>query len=226
MRSSLYNVININDMSLNEMIDNILLIARNSNITESEHLSRVQIEKWIISYRAMLIKQDIDKGRDVNELYITTIEPIHLDILETSPGKFVYVGDKELPKLIDFNYRPGVIAVRDMYGNLIQLGNYTKAKLQKFRKATCKDYIAWVKNNKIYVEGDSNQIEYISVDVIAEDPTELKACFNPNDDFPIPGAMIPIITQMIIDRELRVQLAMPSDTTNDTQDNTQNRYSK
>ena len=113
-----------------------------------------------------------------------------------------------------------------MYGNLIQLGNYTKAKLQKFRKATCKDYIAWVKNNKIYVEGDSNQIEYISVDVIAEDPTELKACFNPNDDFPIPGAMIPIITQMIIDRELRVQLAMPSDTTNDTQDNTQNRYSK
>lgn len=226
MRSSLYNVININDMSLNEMIDNILLIARNSNITESEHLSRVQVEKWIISYRAMLIKQDIDKGRDVNELYITTIEPIHLDRLETSPGKFVYVGDKELPKLIDFNYRPGVIAVRDMYGNLIQLGNYTKAKLQKFRKATCKDYIAWVKNNKIYVEGDSNQIEYISVDVIAEDPTELKACFNPNDDFPIPGAMIPIITQMIIDRELRVQLAMPSDTTNDTQDNTQNRYSK
>nr|DAJ17988.1 MAG TPA: Structural protein [Podoviridae sp. ctY3D12]DAN87393.1 MAG TPA: Structural protein [Caudoviricetes sp.] len=43
-------------MSLNELIDNILLIARNSNITESEHLSRIQIEKWIIAYRAMLIK--------------------------------------------------------------------------------------------------------------------------------------------------------------------------
>ncbi len=61
-------------MTLNQLIDNILLIARNNNIAESEHLSRAQIEKWIIGYRAMLIKQDIDKGRDINELYLTTIE--------------------------------------------------------------------------------------------------------------------------------------------------------
>lgn len=211
-------------MTLNEMVDNVLLIARNNNIAESEHLSRAQIEKWILSYRAMLIKQDIDKGRDVNELYLTTIEPIHLDREENSPGHFTYVGDKELPKLIDFNFRPGVIAVRDMFGNIIQLGSHTKAKLQKYRKATCKDYIAWVKNNKVYVEGDSNQLDYISVDVIAEDPTELNACFDPDSDFPIPAAMIPTITQMIMERELRIMLAMPSDDTNNAHDDTQNRY--
>jgi hypothetical protein len=116
-----YNVIKkiLYNMTLNEMVDNVLLIARNNNIAESEHLSRAQIEKWILSYRAMLIKQDIDKGRDVNELYLTTIEPIHLDREENSPGHFTYVGDKELPKLIDFNFRPGVIAVRDMFGNII-----------------------------------------------------------------------------------------------------------
>lgn len=213
-------------MSLNQLVDNILLIARNSNITESEHLSRIQIEKWIIAYRAMLIKQDIDKDRDINDMYITTIEPIHLDVVETVPGKIVYVGDRELPKLIDFNYRTGLINVRDMYGNLIQVGNYTKAKLQKYRRATCKDYIAWLKNNKIYVEGDENELEYISVDVIAEDPTELVDCFDPNADFPIPEAMIPRITSLILERELRALVVMPSDTTNNSQDNTQNIYSK
>lgn len=213
-------------MTLNQLIDNILLIARNSNISESEHLSRIQIEKWIIAYRAMLIKQDIDKDRDINDMYITTIEPIHLDVVETVPGKIVYVGDRELPKLIDFNYRTGLINVRDMYGNLIQVGNYTKAKLQKYRKATCKDYIAWLKNNKIYVEGDENELEYISVDVIAEDPTELVDCFDPNADFPIPEAMIPRITSLILERELRALVVMPSDTTNNSQDNTQNIYSK
>lgn len=211
-------------MTLNQLIDNVLLIARNNNIAESEHLSRAQIEKWILSYRAMLIKQDIDKDRDINELYLTTIEPIHLEKQETVPGYFTYVGDEELPKLIDFNYRPGVVAVRDMFGNIIQIGNKTKAKLQKYRKATCKDYIAWVKGNKIYVEGDDNQLEYISVDVIAEDPTETKACFDPDKEFPIPAAMIPTITQMIMERELRIMLAMPSDDTNNAQDNTQNRY--
>lgn len=212
-------------MTLNQLVDNILLIARNNNIAESEHLSRIQIEKWIIGYRAMLIKQDIDKGRDINELYLTTIEPIHLDREETVPGYFTYVGDKELPKLIDFNYRPGVINVRDMFGNIIQIGSRTKAKLQKYRKATCKDYIAWVKNNRIYVDGDSNQLEYISVDVIAEDPTELNACFDPDNEFPIPSAMIPTITQMILERELRFMITMPSDDTNDAHDDTQNRAS-
>ncbi|QWM90926.2 hypothetical protein [uncultured phage cr150_1] len=212
-------------MTLNQLVDNILLIARNNNIAESEHLSRIQIEKWIIGYRAMLIKQDIDKGRDINELYLTTIEPIHLDREETVPGYFTYVGDKELPKLIDFNYRPGVINVRDMFGNIIQIGSRTKAKLQKYRKATCKDYIAWVKNNRIYVDGDSNQLEYISVDVIAEDPTELNACFDPDNEFPIPSAMIPTITQMILERELRFMITMPSDDTNDAHDDTQNRVS-
>lgn len=212
-------------MTLNQLIDNVLLIARNNNIAESEHLSRAQIEKWILYYRAMLIKQDIDKNRDINDLYVTTIEPIHLEKQEKVPGYFTYVGDEELPKLIDFNFRPGVVAVRDMFGNIIQIGNKTKAKLQKYRKATCKDYIAWVKGNKIYVEGDDNQLEYISVDVIAEDPTEIKSCFDPDKEFPIPAAMIPTITQMILEKELRVMLAMPSDDINNAQDNTQNRYS-
>lgn len=212
-------------MSLNQLIDNILQIARNNNIAESEHLSRHQIELWIAYYRAYLIKQWIDKDREIDEMFIQTIEPIHLDKIETSPGKFKYVGDQELPKLIAFNKRSGVVAVKDMYGNLIQLGNYTKAKLQKYRKATCADYIAWVKGNKIYVEGDSNQLEYISVDVIAENPGDLKQCFNPDDEYPIPGSMIPTIVQLILTNELRIMTAMPSDVTNNSEDNTQNRIS-
>ncbi len=213
-------------MSLNNLIDNILLIARNSNITESEHLSRHQIEMWIKSYRAMLIKQAIDKGYDIDEAYKTTLGPIHLDREETVPGKFIYVGDRELPTLIGFKNRPGVVAIRDMFGNLIQLGSYTKAKLQRYRKATCKDYIAWVRGNKVYVEGDSNQLEYIEVDVIAEDPTEEKACYNPDSDYPIPASMIPTITQMILEKELKILVTQPSDVTNDSKDDTQNRYSK
>ena len=213
-------------MTLNQLVDNILLIARNNNIAESEHLSRAQIEKWIIGYRAMLIKQDIDKDRDINDMYLTTIEPIHLDREETVPGYFTYVGDKELPKLIDFNYRPGVINVRDMFGNIIQIGSRTKAKLQKYRKATCKDYIAWVKGSKIYVEGDSNQLEYISIDCILEDPVNDIPCYNPDDEYPVPAAMVPTIVQMILEKELRVLVTQPSDVTNDSKDDTQNIYSK
>lgn len=215
-------------MTLNEITDNIIQIARNNNVSESEHLSRYQVQLWINYYRALLIKQWIDKERilgDIDEMFVQTIEPIHLDKIETVPGKIVYVGDRELPKLIKFNKRVGVVAVKDMYGNLIQLGSQTKSKLQRYRKATCGDYIAWVKGNKIYVEGDSDRLEYISVDVIAENPTELIDCWTPDDEYPIPAAMIPTIIQMILERELHVMVAMPSDVTNNSQDNTQNRFS-
>lgn len=215
-------------MTLSNLIDNIIQIARNNNVAESEHLSRHQIELWINYYRAMLIKQWIDKERilgDIDEMFIQTIEPIHLDKVETVPGKIVYVGDKELPKLIKFNKRVGVVAVKDMYGNLIQLGSQTKSKLQRYRKATCGDYIAWVKGNKVYIEGDSDRLEYISVDVIAENPTELVDCWTPDDEYPIPASMIPTIISMILERELHVMVAMPSDVTNNSQDNTQNRFS-
>ena len=216
-------------MSLNNLIDNVLQIARNNNVAESEHLSRRQIELWIHYYRAYLIKQWIERAKvleELDEMFMQTIEPIHLDKVETVPGKIVYVGDKELPRLITFKRRVGVVAVRDMYGNLIQLGSYTKAKYQKYRKATCGDYIAWVKGNKIYVEGDSNKLEYISVDVIAEDPSDLKNCWSPDDEYPIPAAMIPTMIQLILERELNVIVSRPSDETNDSRDDNQNIASK
>lgn len=211
-------------MTLNELVQDVLLEARNNQITESEKLSRHQIEIWIKSYRAMLIKQDIDKGRTVNPLYTQTIK-MHLDKVEEETGHLEYIGDKELPTLIDFNFRPGVVSVKDMFGNLIQIGSETKMKLQRYRKYTCKDYIAYVKGNRIYVEGDANQLEYIEVEIIAEDPTDLKLCYNPEtDEYPLPAAMWGTIKDTIFAKDFRTMSMQPSDTTNDSKDDLQNVY--
>lgn len=209
-------------MTTNELIDNVLQIARNNNVGESEKLSRYQIQLWLMYYRAMLIKQDIDKGRDVKSIYVSTIEPIHLDVVENTGGQIRHVGSKELPKLVEFNNRSGVVAVRDMWGNLIQLGSHTRSNYQKYAKYACKDYIAYTKNNKIYVEGGNDDLEWISVDVIAEDPTAVP-CFNPDSEFPAPASMVPTIIQLIMERELRIMTAMPSDVTNNSADDNQNK---
>lgn len=210
-------------MTLNELISDVLLEARNSNIAESEKLSRRQIELWIKTYRAFLIKQDLDKDRTINPLYTQTIR-MHISKVEEDPEHFEYVGDDKLPKLIDFNYRPGVVSVKDSHGNLIQIGSETKMKFQKYRKYTCNDYIAYVKGDEIYVESRNNLIEYIDVEVIAEDPTETIMCYDPNEDeYPIPGAMWATIKQLIFTRDIPTMIQMPSDATNDSNDDTQNR---
>lgn len=210
-------------MTLNELISDVLLEARNSNIAESEKLSRRQIELWIKTYRAFLIKQDLDKDRTINPLYTQTIR-MHISKVEEDPEHFEYVGDDKLPKLIDFNYRPGVVSVKDSHGNLIQVGSETKMKFQKYRKYTCNDYIAYVKDDYIYVESRNNLIEYIDIQLIAEDPTEIIMCYDPNEDeYPIPGAMWATIKQLIFTRDIPTMIQMPSDTTNDSNDDTQNR---
>lgn len=209
-------------MSLNNIIDDILLIVRNNNLSESEHLSRIQIEMWIAQYRSILIRQDLDKGRDINPMYIQTMPCIHLDKVDTVAGKIEYKSNIELPKLIDFHFRTGLVYVKDMYGNLIQLGHETKMKYQRYRKYTCGDYIAYIKNNRLYIEGSDNQLEWVEIGIIAENPADLNECFDPDSEYPVPAHMIPIIKDMIFSKELNIMHQMPSDETNNSRDDMQN----
>lgn len=212
--------------TLNTIIDDILLELRNSSISESEHISRIQIEQWIHNYRAILIKQDIDKGRDINPMYIQNIKCVRLDRIENIPGHIEYISDITLPKLIDFHFRTGLAYVKDMYGNLIQIGSETKMKYQKYRKYTCGDYIAYIKDNKLFVEapGDDNQLQFVEIGVIAENPADLTDCFDPDAEYPAPAHMIPVIKDFIFSKELNIMRGMPTDTSNDSKDDTQNLY--
>lgn len=211
-------------MTLNNLIDDVLLEARNNHIAESEKLSRRQIELWIRSYRAMLIKQKLDKKEPLDGMFTQTIR-MHVNRIEEEPGHFEYIGDKELPTLLNTKWFTGLINVKDAYGNIIQIGSETKMKLQTYRKYTCKDYIAYKKGNKIYVEGGLNNLEYIDVEVIAEDPTEDKMCYDPSkDEYPIPVYMWPTIKDLIFDHDFYTMSQQQSDATNNTSDDTQNSY--
>ena len=213
-------------MTLNELCDDVLLEARNNNISESEKISKYQIMLWIKSYRAMLIKQKLDRKEPLDSMFTQTIR-MHVDKIEKDPGHIEYMGDKELPTLLNTKWFTGLISVKDAYGNIIQVGDETKMKFQKYRKYTCKDYIAYKKNNRLYVEGDANTLEYIDVDVIAEDPTENKLCYDPSkDEYPLPVYMWPTVKNMIFNSDIYTMFQQQSDVTNDTQDNTQNTYNR
>lgn len=202
--------------SLNAIIDDVLLIYRDSEISESEKLSRIQVEQWIHQYRALLIKQDIDKGREINPDYIQTFGPLHISKVSNCTGGYNYISDEELPKFIDLHFGSGLVAVKDMDGDLIQVGTETKAKYQTSRKYTCNDYIAYLKNNHLYILGPEH-LEYVKIEGILEDPTQAGDCFDRDDTpYPVPANMIPTIKQMIFERELNIMSQMPSDDTNNS----------
>ena len=202
--------------SLNTIIDDIMLTYRDFKLSESEDLSRLQVEQWIHQYRALLIKQDLDKGRDVNDQYVQSIRPLHISKVSNCAGGFNYKSDKELPKFIDLHFGTGLTSIKDMNGNLIQLGTETKAKYQTSRKYTCADYIAYIKNNHLYLSGPEH-LEYVEIQGVLEDPTAAGPCFDMDTTpYPVPANLIPIIKQMIFERELNISLKTPSDTTNNS----------
>ena len=50
-------------ISLKALTDDILLLVRNNNISESEDLSRAQIHKWIKAYKNLIWKEERDKRK-------------------------------------------------------------------------------------------------------------------------------------------------------------------
>lgn len=207
--------------SLNSIIDDILLTLRNSNIAESESISRIQIESWIHRYRVLLLKQDLDKGRQVNPQYTQILKDVHISKIEEEDGHYEYRSDIELPKMIDLHFGTGLLSVKDSFGNMIQVGSETKMKFQKYRKYTCKDYIAYIKDNHLYVEGPK-VLEYVDIELIAEYPPSLGDCFDADDTpYPVPANMIPVIKEIIFNKELNLMIQQYSDSTNNSSDDNQ-----
>ena len=211
--------------TLDTIIDDILLELRNNNIAESEQFSRIQIEQWILQYRAVLIKQDIDKGRDINPAYIQDIENIELQIVDYTIDSVHGSSDKilvtknQMPKTIDFHFRSGLTYVGDSAGNEIQLMSERRSSVQKFRRYTFYDYSAFVKGQKIYVNGPGD-LRTINVRGIFENPASVAGFDVTKDTYPVPMNMLPVIKELIFTKEIKLQ--MPSDVVNDSDDDIQN----
>ena len=124
-------------------------------------------------------------------------------------------------------------------GSWAHLGTEYKARIQVNRKFTSNDYIAYIKGDKLYaiksiVDQCTDEVDHTldtltSVELagIFEDPTAVGAinsiCYDPdNTTYPVPANMIPTIKNLIFTKELLVMQSVPTDTSNNTHDNTQN----
>lgn len=209
--------------TLNTLIDDILLIVRNNNISESEDLSRAQIEQWIHHYRAQLIKQDQSKGYDIDPSYAQVLSPLELEKISindidnyeiddnTLPPEFFYYRTIEkVPKPLDFHYGDGFISVTDLHDCTIQKMSKNRRHFHWLRK-TGKEYTYYYLPEYIYVQG-LDGLRYIKVVGVFEDPTE--AGLDPDDKYPIPVDKIGPLKQLIFDNELKFMLSRPSDDKN------------
>ena len=222
-------------ISLKEIVDDILLLVRNSNISESEDLSRGQIISWVKAYKHKLHKDRMDYLKEQNKQGWLSLEDIadeeFIKIKEVGPLELEEVpSNSKIPtftrRTVDTlegvfnNSESSILAVHDQNGEVIQYTNKIKRHYQYFRKYTFGELTAYYEDDgHIYVQGVSDQgaLQYIYVLAAYgdnEEDDELDDEGLDESDIKIAGWMVPSIKELIMKNELSFMLNRPSDDSN------------
>lgn len=217
-------------ISLSTIVTDMLNIIRGAKVSQSETISRRQIEDWINQYRAILIKRDLDKGKMPNPDYIQELPSLLLEVVDRSKESdlqslsYCLRTVLELPNTIDLNFKPGFTYVGTINGMEIQLVSEGRSYWQQFKRFTFKTPMAFLRNKRIYIN-TVTPIKYITVRGVFEIPIEVSNFINTSSDtvhstlddrYPIPAGMVPVLKEMILQKELGIIAQAPSDNKNDS----------
>lgn len=209
----------MNMFSLKSMIDDILLLVRNNNISESEDLSRAQIATWVLAYKSYLINKKNEKNEEDGEdksddSFQTTIGPVELIEEESLDNTCLHRKrtKEKIPELLG-DSDANIISVCDQEGCVIQKMNDKRRHYHYFRKYTFGEMTYWYENGYVYVQGltDLNRLKYIWITGNFVDTTD-----EDEDSIQIPGWMVPDIKKLIFNNELAFMLSLPSDDDNNS----------
>ena len=217
-------------ITLRQFVDDILLLVRNNNISESEDLSREQIRIWIKEYKKYFTKQRLDRIKERSEtieelleasddIYKREVGPLRLQV-EPSWDKYDTYTRRTVDKLegIYNDDENSILAVHDQMGENIQYMNHIRRHYNYHRKYTGEELTAFYKDGYIYVQGtqDNNTLMNIWVLAIYEEDVDDDWNKRTEDEVEIPAWMIPMIKEAIMKNELPFMLNRPSDDSNNS----------
>ena len=217
-------------ITLKSLVDDILLLVRNNNISESEDLSREQIRLWIKSYKQQLIKQRIDQQKDksdddddiedlIDDIYIKEKGPLELEDVP-SLDKVPMFTKRTIEKLegVYNDDETSILALHDQAGENIQYMNHIRRHYNYFRKYTGSELTADYKDGHIYIRGTNGikTLKYIWVLAVYEEDDDNFDNAASENDVKIPSWMVPFIKNGILKSELSFMLNRPSDDSNNS----------
>jgi hypothetical protein len=216
-------------VTLDNIVTDLLKVIRGSKVSQSETISRRQIEEWVNEYRALLLKQDLDKGKMPNPDYIQEISSLRLTVVDKTSGSdllsstYLMRTSVHIPKTIDLNFKPGIMYIGTIDGREIQFVPEGRTYWQQFKRFTSTAPMAFLRNRYMHISSVT-PMQFITIRGVFEVPTEVGNLINADatqgtlgyrDAYPIPANMIPVLKEMILSRELGIMIQQPSDTKND-----------
>lgn len=208
----------MNMFSLRTVIDDILLIVRNNNVSESEDLSRDQIAAWVASYKANLFKQQKDKaketGGDGDDDSLHSTISIELEDVPEAESTLVHKkkSKNKLPELLG-DSKDCIVTIDGHDSCPIQQMDEKRRHFHYFRRYTYGEPTYYYEDRYLYLEGSNiEDIKSISLTgAFIENPNATS-----EDEVYVPGWMIPEIKKAVMSNDLSFMLKRPSDDSNNS----------
>lgn len=213
-----------------EIIYNLLNIIQSGRVSDDRSISYRQIG-FILDYkRAQYIRQDQTKNwfdmdtiyQDLGVLAMEEIDSAECCCFES--GCTIYRTVKEIPKTLRFQlkYAIKVNAInKTRRFEVVLPERFEFIGFTKFGRLT---EAVFFLNNRLYTQ----DIAALNVRAVLEDPLDAKGfqcgeteCFNDDMEYPLPADMITLITNDIMNTEIRTLLSMVQDLENNATDREQ-----
>lgn len=215
--------------SLNELIFNLNNIERGGILSDDENMSEEQL-KFIFNYvRAVVIKRDADKSRHISNDIVQDLGCVPVKLIDkaeccsVSAGCNILRTVSKIPTVLDFNFDTGLRSIGDIDGDeLYTESTYETIMWSRHNKYTGKLPRYFHKDGYIYVT-NKDLSDYVRIRAVFEDPREAALfktcdgdpCYNDDMDYPVAAWMIPVINELILSKELRIEALAANDEVND-----------
>lgn len=220
----------------NQLIYNLKNLYRGGLTSDDESISNRQLMFIFNTYRAKLVREDLNKKRTIDRQLIQDLGCIKMICVDAAEcceiddsGAKVLRSKEPIPKFLELYDKTLLTFVGTVdRQNPFQISTETKSRWSKYNKYTSKSTRAYLKlfNDDIYlyVTNAPKGLELINVQGIFEDPEKAskfshcngEPCFSYDGEYPISAHMIPIINQLIMQNELKGLVTTPTDETNNT----------
>ena len=209
-----------------ELIYAVKSILRGGLITDDDKISDRLVAFLIDGARAILLRQQFNKGQSISENSIQHVKCVGLESVDTSyDPEFnldckVFRTIKELPKFIEGKNKDLITNIQASEFGGMSFEYVSYARLPYARHTKFKRPLAVLYNNRIYLV-DAPYIEQISISGVFEQPNDLSSfddcenasCFSWDMEYPMSSHLVDPCVKMVVE-ELTLSLKVQQDRTN------------
>lgn len=220
-------------LTLDAMAYDLWLTIRNGRIVDDDDLDLRQIKFWIRNSRAVWIKNELNKGRDISQRFIqdmgcVSLERSDISICANFPlGCSILRTAADVPNTIEHNGIPTLTRVGPA---TVNTGTFTIIPYERVPYAgngrfNSKAIYAFWKDNRVYLVSNSSSLNFtgmqrINIRGVFANPESVPG-YDSTKDYPISEALWTYLKDIVLKSDVTMFLSTIGDVVNDASDTTQ-----